>query len=167
LIGEEKTMDRKVRAGILSIKERGIPPGEDRVSQEISKMLTEAGLEVVATEVIGSEQESIEKKLIDLADRLHLDVVLTAGASGLGPKDRAPDATLAVIDREVRSIPEIMRVEIFQRKTKKAIISRAVAGIRGTTLIINLPGSPKGAKENIEVILDMLTHLVDMMYHEG
>lgn len=160
-------MDRKVRAGILSIKERGIPPGEDRVSQEISKMLTEAGLEVVATEVIGSEQESIEKKLIDLADRLHLDVVLTAGASGLGPKDRAPDATLAVIDREVRSIPEIMRVEIFQRKTKKAIISRAVAGIRGTTLIINLPGSPKGAKENIEVILDMLTHLVDMMYHEG
>lgn len=160
-------MDRKVKVGLLSIKERGLPSGDDRVVQELSKMINEAEMEVAVSEVILSEQEEIQKKLIDFSDRLRLDVVLTAGASGLGPKDKAPDATLAVIDREVRSIPEIMRVEIFQRKTKKAIITRAVAGIRGSTLIINLPGSPKGAKENLEVILDMLIHLVDMMYHEG
>jgi molybdopterin adenylyltransferase len=160
-------MDRKVKVGLLSIKERGIPPGEDRVLQDLTKLISEAGIEVAAAEVITSDQDEIQKKLIDFSDRLRLDLVFTAGGSGLGPKDKTPDATLAVIDREVRSIPEIMRVEIFQRKTKKAIISRAVAGIRKSTLIINLPGSPKGARENIEVILDMLVHLVEMMYHEG
>jgi len=159
-------MDRKIRVAVLSIKERGIPPGEDRTVQEISRMIADAGIEIASTEVILADQEEIQKRLIDLSDRARADIILTAGASGLGPKDRAPDATLAVIDREVRSVPEIMRVEIFQRKTKKAIISRAVAGIRKNTLIINLPGSPKAAKENIEVILDMLVHLVEMMYHE-
>jgi len=160
-------MDRKIKVAILSIKERGIPPGEDRTLQELVQMITTAGLESASAQTITAEMEQIQEKLIDLSDRLHVDVILTAGASGLGPKDRAPDATLSVIDREVRSVPEIMRIEIFQRKTKKAIISRAIAGIRNRTLIINLPGSPKGAKENLEVILDMLPHLVDMMYHEG
>lgn len=160
-------VDRAIKVGLLSIKERGLPPGEDRVVQDLSGMLTASGLEIASAAVIHAEQKEIEERLIDLADRQHLDLVLTTGASGLGPKDKAPDATLAIVDREVRSIPEVMRIEIFQRKTKKAIISRAVAGIRGNTLIINLPGSPKGAKENLEVILDMLPHLVDMMYHES
>ena len=151
------------KVGILSIKERGIIPGEDRVSNELTKMITETGGEVVVTEVIHADEALVSKKLIDWSDRLKTDVILTAGASGLGKQDCAPDATQAVIEREVPSITDVMRIEVFQKKTRKAIISRAVSGIRNSTLIINLPGSPGPARENLEVILSNLPHLVHMI----
>lgn len=152
-------------AGILSIKERGILPGEDRVTNEIAKMITEAGGEVVVKEVITAEEEKIRDKLIEWSDQIKPDVILTAGGSGLGRQDRAPDATRAAADRgEVPGIAEIMRTEVFQKKTKKAIISRATAAIRNDTLIINLPGSAGPARENLEVILGTLQHLIDMVH---
>lgn len=151
------------KVGILSIKERGIIPGEDRVTNELSRMVTDAGGSVAMTEVIHAEEETIRERLISWSDALKIDVILTAGASGLGKQDCAPDATKAVIEREVPAITDVMRLEVFQKKTRKAIISRAVSGIRNTTLIINLPGSPGPARENLEVILSQLPHLVHMI----
>jgi molybdopterin adenylyltransferase len=150
--------------GVLSIKERGILPGEDRVTNELVKMVQEAGGEVVVKEVITAEEEKIRDKLIEWSDRLRPDVILTAGGSGLGKQDRAPEATRAAIDREVPSITDIIRIEVYQKKTKKAIISRGISGIRDETLIINLPGSPGPARENLEVVLGMLQHVVDMIH---
>ncbi len=149
--------------GILSVKEKGILPGEDRVTNDLKKMIGDAGGMVTVTEVIDADQENIEKRLISWADALKTDVILTAGGSGLGKQDRTPDATQAVIDREVPAISDVMRLEVFRKSTKKAVISRAIAGIRGETLIINLPGSPAPARENLEVILDTLGHFVDMI----
>ena len=150
--------------GILSIKERGIIPGEDRVTNEISKMIQEAGGEIVAKEVVPAEEVKIRDILINWSERLKPDVILTAGGSGLGKQDRPPEATRAAIDREVPAIIDTIRVEVFQKKTKKAILSRAICGIRNDTLILNLPGSPGPARENLEVILGTLQHIVDMVH---
>ncbi|MFQ5587858.1 MAG: molybdenum cofactor biosynthesis protein B [Nitrospiria bacterium] len=149
--------------GILSVKEKGILPGEDRVTTELKKMIGGAGGMVTVTEVIEADREKIEKQLISWSDMLKTDVILTAGGSGLGKQDCAPDATRAVVDREVPAISDIMRLEVFRKGTKKAVISRAIAGIRGDTLIINLPGSPAPARENLDVIIDTLAHFVDMI----
>jgi len=149
--------------GILSIKERGILPGEDRVTNTLTKMIEDAGGAVTVTEIIPADCAVISKKLVNWADGLKTDVILTAGASGLGKQDCAPEATQAVIEREVPAITDVMRLEVFQKKTRKAIISRAISGIRGQCLIINLPGSPGPARENLEVILGNLPHLVHMI----
>ncbi len=149
--------------GILSVKERGILPGEDRVTNDLKKMITDAGGTVTVAEVIEADQKKIEKKLISWTDQLKTDVILTAGGSGLGKQDCTPDATQAVIEREVPAISDVMRLEVFRKSTKKAVISRAICGIREDTLIINLPGSPAPARENLEVILDTLGHFVTMI----
>ncbi len=149
--------------GILSVKEKGILPGEDRVSNEIKKLITDAGGTVTVSERVEADRTKIEKKLIVWSDHLKTDVILTAGGSGLGKQDCTPDATQAVIDREVPAISDVMRLEVFRKSTKKAVISRAVCGIRNDTLIINLPGSAGPARENLEVILDTLDHFVHMI----
>ncbi len=153
----------KWTAGILSIKERGILPGEDRVTNDLTKMIIQAGGIVTVTEVIEADEACIRNKLVAWTDQLKTDVILTAGASGLGKQDCAPDATKAVIEREVPAITDVMRLEVFRKSTKKAIISRAISGIRDATLIINLPGSPAPARENLEVILSSLAHFVHMI----
>lgn len=149
--------------GILSVKEKGILPGEDRVTHELKKMITDAGGRVTVTDVVEADQSKIEQKLIAWTDQLKTDVILTAGGSGLGKQDCTPDATQTVIDREVPAISDVMRLEVFRKSTKKAVISRAICGIRNDTLIINLPGSPAPARENLEIILDTLAHFVQMI----
>lgn len=149
--------------GILSVKEKGILPGEDRVTNDLTKMITDAGGTVTVTEVIEADRQKIEKKLISWSDHLRTDIILTAGGSGLGKQDCTPDATQAIIEREVPAISDVMRLEVFRKSTKKAVISRAICGIRDDTLIINLPGSPSPARENLEVILDTLSHFVHMI----
>lgn len=149
--------------GILSIKEKGIIPGEDPVTKALTEMITKEGGQVTVTEVINADRTVIEKKLINWSDQLKTDVILTAGASGLGKQDCAPDATRAVIDREVSAIADAMRIENFQKNTKKAVISCAITGIRDDTLIINLPGSAAPACQNLEVIIDTLAHFVQMI----
>lgn len=149
--------------GILSVKEKGILPGEDRVTNDLTKMISDAGGTVTLTEVIEADRQKIEKKLIVWSDHLKTDIILTAGGSGLGKQDCTPDATQAVIEREVPAIADVMRLEVFRKSTKKAIISRAICGIREDTLIINLPGSPAPARENLGIILDTLSHFVHMI----
>jgi molybdenum cofactor synthesis domain-containing protein len=113
--------------------------------------------EVRAHRIIPDEQKLISQEIIQMADNLALDLIITTGGTGLGPRDVTPEATLAVIDRLVPGIPEAMRAQSLVI-TPRAMLSRGVAGIRGKTLIINLPGSPKGVKECLEVVLPVLEH---------
>jgi len=100
--------------------------------------------------------------LIKAVDKLHLDLILTTGGTGLGKRDVTPEATLAIIEKEIPGINEIIRSESF-KKTNRAILSRGVAGIRKESLIINLPGSPKGVRESLEIILNALPHGIEIL----
>ncbi len=93
---------------------------------------------------------------------MHLDLILTTGGTGLGKRDVTPEATLAIIEKEVLGISEIIRSESF-KKTNRAILSRGVAGIRKESLIINLPGSPKGVRESLEIVLEALPHGIEIL----
>ncbi|MCG6538334.1 MAG: MogA/MoaB family molybdenum cofactor biosynthesis protein, partial [Syntrophales bacterium LBB04] len=109
------------------------------------------------SKIIPDEQDLIKEALIEYADTRNLDLILTTGGTGVSPRDVTPDATLQVIDKEVPGMGETMRRE-SAKFTPHAMISRAVAGIRGTSLIINLPGSPKGVRENLAHVLPALNH---------
>ena len=137
---------------------------EDRTGPVLVQMLKEAGYEVIETTVIPDEKEQIEETLIRLADQ-HIALILTAGGTGFAPRDVTPEATLAVCEKLVPGIPEAMRAASMHI-TPRGMLSRAVAGIRGQSLIINLPGSPKGAKENLEAVLPALSHGLAMLWGE-
>lgn len=113
-------------------------------------------------EVIPDEPDIIKERLIYFSDTLKVDLILTTGGTGFADRDFTPEATKEVIEREVPGIPEIMRTECF-KVNKRAMLSRAVAGIRKKTLIINLPGSSKGSKESLEAIFGGLSHGLDMI----
>ena len=152
-----------MRVGVLTISDRGARgEREDGNYQTIREMMTGIGAQMAHYEVIPDEKGVIRDRLIALADDLHLDLVLTNGGTGLAPRDVTPDATLEVIDKEVPGMAEAMRLEGL-KKLHLAMISRAVAGIRGRTLIINLPGSPKGVRENLAVVLPALPHAIDKL----
>lgn len=152
-----------MRVGVLTVSDRGSRgEREDANYQTIREMVFGIGAEVAHYEVIPDEKEVICERLSAMADDLGLDVVLTNGGTGLAPRDVTPDATLAVIDKEVPGMAEAMRAEGL-KKLPLAMISRAVAGVRGRTLIINLPGSPKGVRENLGVVLPALSHAVEKL----
>jgi molybdenum cofactor synthesis domain-containing protein len=150
-----------ITAGVITLSDKG-SRGErvDLSGPEVTRMLKEIGIETTCYEVVPDEADVIEKKLIELVDNRRLDLVVTTGGTGVSPRDVTPDATLKVIDREIPGMAEAMRRESML-KTPHAMISRAVAGIRKTTLIINLPGSPKGVRENLAVILPALKHAIE------
>jgi molybdenum cofactor synthesis domain-containing protein len=150
-----------ITAGVITLSDKG-SRGErvDLSGPEVTRMLKEIGIETTCYEVVPDEADVIEKKLIELVDDRRLDLVVTTGGTGVSPRDVTPDATLKVIDREIPGMAEAMRRESML-KTPHAMISRAVAGIRKTTLIINLPGSPKGVRENLAVILPALKHAIE------
>ena len=130
-----------------------------KIVQELIKNLP---AEVIKYEIVPDEPEMIKAKLIEYADNLKVDLVLTDGGTGFTARDSTPEATREVIEKDVPGIPEAMRTECL-KFTKRAMLSRGVAGIRGKTLIVNLPGSTKGAKESLEAILDGLGHGLDMI----
>ena len=130
-----------------------------KIVQELAKGLPG---EVVKYEIIPDEPEMIKEKLTFYSDTLKVDLVLTTGGTGFTARDLTPEATKEVIERDVPGIPEAMRTECL-KITKKAMLSRGVAGIRGKTLIINLPGSSRGAQESLEAILGGLAHGLDMI----
>ena len=130
-----------------------------KIVQELAKNLPG---EVVKYEIIPDEPQMIKARLIDYCDNLKADLVLTTGGTGFTPRDFTPEATKEVIERDVPGIPEAMRVECL-KLTKRAMLSRGIAGIRGRSLIINLPGSTKGAKESLEAILEGLAHGLEMI----
>ena len=133
---------------------------EDLSGEEIKRLVAEIPAEVKAYEVIPDEKYLIKDKLIEYADELGLDIIITTGGTGVSPRDVTPDATLEVIDKEIPGMAEVMRFESL-KKTPRAMISRAVVGLRGCTLIINLPGSPKGVRENLSAILPAISHAVE------
>jgi molybdenum cofactor synthesis domain-containing protein len=150
-----------ITAGVITLSDKG-SRGErvDLSGPEVIRMLKEIGIETTASEIVPDEADVIEKKLIEFVDERRFDLVVTTGGTGVSPRDVTPDATLKVIDREIPGMAEAMRRESMA-KTPHAMISRAVAGIRKTTLIVNLPGSPKGVRENLAVILPALKHAIE------
>ena len=139
---------------------------EDISGQTIKEILPSDKFEICDYKVVADERKDIESELTRFADEVDVDIVFTTGGTGLGPRDVTPEATAAVCHRMVPGLAEAMRLEGL-KKTRNAMFSRAVAGIRGNTLIINLPGSPKAVRESLESVLDVLRHARDMLLGRG
>ena len=154
-------------AAVITISDKG-SRGErvDTSGPNLVKILKEKDFDVTYTCIIPDDKEMIKEELVKCADRLGIGLVLTTGGTGFSPRDITPEATLEVVERLTPGIPEAMRYESL-KITPKACLSRSVAGIRGRTLIINLPGSQKASQENILAVIDAVAHGMDMLYSEG
>jgi molybdopterin adenylyltransferase len=135
----------------------------DRSGPAVAARCEELGWKVTFTEVLPDDREAIEAALKRVADAGEADLILTTGGTGLGPRDVTPEATQAAADRLIPGFAEKMRAEGL-KKTPRAILSRGVAGIRGTTIIVNLPGSPAGAVDSLNAVADLLPHAIDIVH---
>lgn len=135
---------------------------EDQSGPLVSRMLSEAGYDVRKTVLLPDEQKEIEKYLCKLCDEDKMDVVFTTGGTGFSPRDCTPEATMAVATKNAPGIAEAMRLASL-KITARAMLSRGASVIRGSTLIINLPGSPKAARENLEAVLPSLQHGLEIL----
>lgn len=150
-----------IKAAIVTMSDKGARgEREDTSSEEIKKLLKEIPAELIKYTIIPDDKNTIEETLIDLCDNVGADLIVTTGGTGVGVRDVTPEATKEVIDKEVPGMAEAMRAESL-KKTPHAMISRAVVGMRGTTLIINLPGSPKAVRENFSVVIPAISHAVE------
>lgn len=155
------------RAGILTISDKGAAgEREDTSGAAIRELLEGIGASVERYEIIPDAQPLIAERLREWAGRPGLDLIVTTGGTGLGLRDVTPQATLDLIDYEVPGLAEAMRAEGLKH-TPMSMLSRAVAGVRGSTLIVNLPGSPKGVRENLSVILPVLPHALELLRGES
>ena len=147
-------------AAILTISDtRSAGTREDTTTDQMTEILKDAGIEVVATQLVPDEHDEIAAAIVQVADQA--DLVLTSGGTGLAPRDVTPEATRSVLDREAPGIAEAMRAETA-RLQPLAWLSRAVAGQRGTTLVVNLPGNPKAVRECLDVLVPMLPHALKL-----
>jgi len=148
-----------ITVAVLTMSDRGSKgEREDLSGPMIEDMIKAIGAEVKYCEILPDEKEIIKEKLIEYSKKA--DLILTTGGTGLAPRDVTPEATLDVLDKQVPGLAEAMRSEGL-KKTSRSMLSRAVAGVKGRSLIINLPGSPKAVKENLAVILDVIPHAIE------
>jgi molybdopterin adenylyltransferase len=148
------------RVGLLTCSDKGARGERQDTSAEEIKKLLSGEFQVEHYAVVPDEQAAITARLVDWCDRERLDLIITTGGTGLTPRDVAPEATLAVLEREIPGLAEAMRAASLA-KTPHAMLSRGVGGIRGQTLIINLPGSPRAVRENLAVVLPALPHALE------
>ena len=150
-----------MRAAILTLSDKGAR-GEraDESGPALASWLEERGVQTVQSRVIADEFEQIVAVLTEWADDDAADLILTTGGTGVSPRDITPEATLQVVERTIPGLGELMRIRSLE-KTPMASLSRAVAGIRNQSLIINLPGSPRGALENLEAVWPTLGHAIE------
>ncbi len=155
-----------IRFGILTLSDRS-SRGEraDSSGPALASLIQAEGWFLARHSVLPDEESSIRDMLISWSDSHELDVILTTGGTGFSPRDVTPEATRAVIERETPGLVEAMRA-VSLKVTPHAMLSRTVAGIRGKTLIVNLPGSPKGAVENLQIILPVIPHAVQLLHED-
>ena len=153
-------------AAVITVSDRSFR-GErtDASGPQVASILRNAGFDVTCTDTVPDERALISAAIIHAADDLDTALIVTTGGTGLAPRDVTPEATLAVCERLVPGIPEVMRMRGLAH-TERAMLSRGVAGIRKRSLIINLPGSPKAASENLEAVADALEHALLMLRKE-
>jgi len=152
--------------GILTISDKGSRgEREDESGKVIKELLAALDAHPVKYDIVPDEREVISGRLREWVDEEGIDLIVTTGGTGLSPRDVTPEATLAVVERMAPGFAEAMRAESL-KKTPRAMLSRGVAGIRGRSLIINLPGSPRGVRECLEVILPALPHAIEVLKGE-
>ncbi|HRK90690.1 MAG TPA: MogA/MoaB family molybdenum cofactor biosynthesis protein [Anaerolineales bacterium] len=152
-----------MRFGILTLSDRSARgEREDASGPALALQIRAENGSVIRQQILPDDESTVRATLIEWADSGEFDIILTTGSTGFAPRDIAPEATRSVIQKEAPGLAEAMRLESL-KKTQHAMLSRAVAGIRGQTLIINLPGSPKGAVENLQTIFPVLPHAVQLL----
>ena len=157
----------KYTAAVITVSDMGSRGlRQDTSGPAVRAMLEEAGFSVAHTAILPDEMEQISAELRDCADRRRIDLIVTTGGTGLSPRDVTPEATRAVLEREIPAIPVAMWMEGL-KVTPRAMLSRAVAGIRGSSLLLNLPGSEKAARENLAAVIGALEHGLHMIAAEG
>jgi molybdopterin adenylyltransferase len=153
----------KLQIAVMTVSDSAMAGTRNDVSgPAVCDRLEQRGHEVASIHLMPDERPKIAAKLIALADSGTLDAIFTTGGTGISPRDVTPEATRDVLDREYPGIGETMRAE-GRRKLPSAILSRAIAGNRGRVLIVNLPGSPKGAVESLDAIVDLVPHMIDLL----
>ncbi len=156
-------MDKKIRAGVLTISDKGARGlREDESGKTVLRILEGHGFEVVNRDIVPDDRQQIADTLVRWADIDGLPLIVTSGGTGLSPTDVTPQAMEQVINYPVPGMAEAMRAESL-KKTPHAMISRAMVGVRKASLIINLPGSPRGAEENLSVVLPALDHALSKL----
>ncbi len=155
------------RAAIITSSDTGYRgEREDLSGPAIREILEREGYEVVSMEILPDEKSMLSRRMAEIADENLAELILTTGGTGFSPRDVMPEATEEILERRVPGIPEAMRA-YSMTITKRAMLSRATAGIRKGTLIINLPGSPKAVRESLEYIIDALAHGIEILTGEA